>query len=106
MTLPRRLAPIVGLCIAFGSARAQDAAVRIAADPRIELMAIVFRLSGGGFDQAHYVQYDSAVRRQFEPHRAHEAVALARELHEKRAVGFSTVMALAIAFEPFPSLGL
>ena len=67
-------------------------------------MAIVFRLGGAGFDQTNYVQYDSAIRRHFEPFRAHEAVALARELHDKRDVGFSTVMSLAIAFGSLPDL--
>jgi hypothetical protein len=104
--LARRLAPIVALCCSLASARAQDPSVRIAADPRIELMAIVFRLGGGGFDQTNYVQYDSAIRRQFEPFRTHEAVGLAHELHDKYDVGFSTVMSLAIAFTPLPALEL
>ena len=106
MTLARRIAPLAAMCLALGSAHAQDATVRVAADPRIELMAIVFRLGGGGFDQTNYVQYDSAIRRQFDPFRTHEAVALARELHDKYDVGFSTVMSLAIAFEPLPALAL
>lgn len=107
MRLVRRIAPFLALGVALGPARAQDSSVRIAADPRIELAAIVFRLAGASeFSQAHYVQYDSAVRRHFEPYRTHEAITLARELREKRDVGYSTVMALAIAFEPFPGLEL
>jgi hypothetical protein len=101
-----RFTPFLALCIALGSVRAQGSTVRVAADPRIELLAIVFRLAGGGFSTNNYVQYDSAVRRQFEPFRTHEAVTLARELHDKRDVGFSTVMSLAIAFEPLPGLEL
>lgn len=101
-----RIAPLIALCAAAGAAQPQGPSVRVASDQRIELMAIVFRLAGGGFDQNNYVQYDSAVRRHFEPFRAHEAITLARELHEKRDVGFSTVMSLAIAFEPLPGLEL
>jgi len=107
MTLARWLVPLLALCAAAGSVGAQQGSVRIAADPRVELVAIVFRLGGASeFSQADYAQYDSAVRRSFEPHRTHEAVALARELRERRGVSFSTVMSLAIALEPFPALGL
>jgi uncharacterized protein DUF4932 len=107
MTLGRWLTTLLALCAALGPARAQDGAVRIASDSRLELVAIVFRLGGASeFSQAQYAQYDSAVRRHFEPFRAHEVVALARELHDKRDIGFSTVMALAIAFGPLPGLEL
>jgi hypothetical protein len=106
MRYARHLALVLALCTAVGAAQSQTSSVRIAPDPRIELMAIVFRFAGGGFDQNNYVQYDSAVRRHFEPFRAHEAITRARELHDKRDVGFSTVMSLAIAFEPLPGLGL
>jgi uncharacterized protein DUF4932 len=109
--LGRGLASLVALCAALcaalGSARAQGAAVRIASDSRLDLVATVFRLGGASeFSQADYAQYDSAVRRHFERFRAHEAVALARELHDTRGVRFSSVMALAIAFGPLPGLEL
>jgi hypothetical protein len=111
MILPRRLASgaalCAALCAALAPARGQGASVHIAADPRLELVAIVFRLGGASeFSQADYAQYDSAVRGHFDRFRTHEAVVLARELHEKRDVGFSTVMALAIAFGPLPELEL
>ncbi|HET7456882.1 MAG TPA: DUF4932 domain-containing protein [Gemmatimonadaceae bacterium] len=107
MSAARLVAPLVALCAALASAGAQDANVRIAPDTRLELVAIVFRMGGASeFSQAQYAQYDSAVRRHFEPFREHEAVALARDLHDHRGVGFSTVMSLAIAFEPLPGLGL
>jgi len=63
-------------------------APRIAADPRIELLAIVFRLAGASeFSQNQYAEYDADVVRQFGAFRGHEAVTLARDLHDKRDVG-------------------
>jgi hypothetical protein len=107
MSLASRLAPVAALCTALCSARAQGAAVRITPDQRLELVAIVFRLGGASeFSQADYAQYDSAVRGHFDRFRTHEAVALARDLREKRGVTSSTVMALAIAFGPLPGLEL
>src|SRR5512133_3986928 len=107
MTPARLLAPLAALCAALANAGAQSTTVRVAPDTRLELLAIVFRMGGASeFSQTQYAQYDSAVRRHFEPFREHEAVALARDLHDKRGVAFSTVMALAISFAPLPALEL
>jgi hypothetical protein len=96
---------VLSLALATGTLIAQTSLPRIAADPRIELLAIVFRLAGASeFSQNRYVEYDADVQRQFGPFRDHEAVVLARDLHERREVTYSTVMRLAIALGPPPAL--
>lgn len=78
---------------------------RIAADPRVELLAIVFRLAGASeYTQNHYAQYDADVVHQFGAFRDHEAVVLARDLHDRRDVTYSTVMRLAIVLGAPPAL--
>mgnify|MGYP002780361599 CR=1 FL=1 len=100
----------------LGGARAQPpshgstpapTAARIAAEPRLELAAIVFRLGGAReFANTQYAPYDSALRAHFAPFAEHEAVALARDLHDRRGITFSRVMSLAIALDSLPTLAL
>lgn len=100
-----RWSTVLILALATSTLAAQTSPPRIAADPRIELVAIVFRLAGAPeFSQNRYVEYDADVRRQFGTFREHEAVVLARDLHQKREVTYSIVMSLAIALGPPPAL--
>jgi hypothetical protein len=93
------------LTLATSASTAQTSPPRIAVDPRVELLAIVFRLAGAPeFSQNRYAEYDADVRRQFGRFRHHQAVPLARDLHQTREVSYSTVMRLAIALGPPPTL--
>ncbi len=66
----------------------------------------MFRLAGASeFSQNRYADYHADVQRRFGTFRDHEAVVLARDLHERREVTYSTVMHLAIALGPPPALG-
>jgi hypothetical protein len=74
-------------------------------DRRVELMAILFKLAGAGeFNQNNFKQYNADIERHFGPFRGHEAVTLARELHDRHGVTFSGVMALPIRLTDPPEL--
>lgn len=67
-------------------------------------MAILFKLAGAGeFNQNNFKTYQADIERWFGTFRSHEAVALARELHDN-GVAFSSVMALAIRLTEPPEL--
>lgn len=79
--------------------------LRIGVDLRIELFAILFKLAGAGeFNQNNYKQYQADIERHFGPFRNHEAVALARELHDQHGVAFAAVMAIPIRLSDPPEL--
>ncbi len=100
-----RWSAVLILALAASTSTAQTSPPRIAADPRVELLAIVFRLAGASeFSHNRYAEYDADVQRQFGRFRDHQAVVLARDLHQKREVDYSAVMRLAIALGPPPAL--
>jgi len=83
--------------------RAQSAQVGV--DPRVELMSIIFRLAGANeYSQGRIPAYNAAIDKWFGPHRDHEAVRIARELHEHQGVGFDAVMSMAIHVKDVESL--
>ena len=85
--------------------RATAQAPRIGVDRRVELMAILFKLAGNPeYNQNNFVQYNADIERHFGPFRNHEAVALARGLHERYNTGFSGVMGIAIRVTDPPEL--
>jgi hypothetical protein len=66
-------------------------------DPRIELLAILFRLAGNPeYAQVRVPAYDAAIEAHFRPHAEHPAVLLARQLRTSRGVSFDAVMSMAI----------
>jgi hypothetical protein len=66
-------------------------------DPRVELMAILFRLAGNPeYAQVRVPAYDAAIEAHFWPHVDHPAVHLARQLRASRSVSFDAVMSMAI----------
>src|SRR5256714_7560928 len=87
-----------------GSPLAQSSQLRVGVDRRVELMVILFKLAGASeFNQNNFKTYQADIERQFGSFRNHEAVAIARELHEN-GVAFSSVMALAIRLTDPPEL--
>jgi hypothetical protein len=66
-------------------------------DPRMELLAILFRLAGNPeYAQVRVPAYDAAIEAHFRPHAEHPAVLLARQLRTSRGVSFDAVMSMAI----------
>ncbi|HET9134773.1 MAG TPA: DUF4932 domain-containing protein [Gemmatimonadales bacterium] len=82
------------LFVAPLTARAQSLTVGV--DPRVELMAIVFRLAGATeFVNNDLVGYAAAVDAHFAPFAGHEVVQVARELRRTHGIGFDKVMGMA-----------
>ena len=70
---------------------------RIAADPRIVLLSIVFRLAGNReYNQCRVPSYCEDVDKYFAPFKGHEAIRLARELNQKPGINYDAVMSKAI----------
>lgn len=66
-------------------------------DPRVELLAIIFRLAGNPeYSQGLVPAYDRAIAEHFAPWRGHEAVRLAADFRQRRGVSFDAVMSMAI----------
>lgn len=78
------------------SGESQEPPAEVRADPRVELMAIVWRLAGSHvFDRGGLEPYVTDADRHFGPYRDHPAVARARELLEM-GVDYSAVMSIAV----------
>jgi len=70
---------------------------RIAADPRIELLSIVFHLAGNPeYNQCRVPAYCESVDRYFAPFKGDEAIRVAREWSEKYGISYDAVMSMAI----------
>jgi hypothetical protein len=66
-------------------------------DPRIELVAVVFRLAGSPeYNMGRVPAYVQAIDSHFAAHREHPAVIEARRLRDQRGIGFDAVMSFAI----------
>jgi hypothetical protein len=71
--------------------------VPVTVDPRVELMAVIFRLAGNPeYSRCKIASYAKAVDEHFGPFRDHEAVKLARNLRRTRRVSFDAVMSMAV----------
>ena len=74
-------------------------------DRRVELFAILFKLAGAGeFNQNNFKPYQADIERHFGPFRNHEAVTLARELHDQHGVAFASAMTIPIRLTDPPQL--
>jgi hypothetical protein len=72
----------------------------IGVDPRVELMATVFRLAEAReFVNNDLVGYADAVDAHFGPFRNHDVVRIARELRAANGVGYDAVMGMAAHLE-------
>src|SRR5713101_8121350 len=78
---------------------------QVGVDLRVELMSIVFRLAGNSeYSEARVPAYAQAIEAHFASVRNHEAVRLARELHQSNGVSHDAVMSLAVHVEDAFSL--
>ena len=78
--------------------------ITIGVDRRVELLAILFKLAGAGeFNQNNFKQYNTDIERHFGSFRGHDAVTLARGLHDRHRVSFSNVMAVSIRLSDPPA---
>jgi hypothetical protein len=85
----------LALLLAVLPALAQPA--RIAVDPRIELLSIVFHLAGSSeYNQCRVPAYCEDVDQYFAPFKDDEAIRIAREVREKSSVSYDAVMSMAI----------
>jgi len=71
--------------------------LRVAVDPRVELMSLIFRLAGNPeYNTARVESYAEDAEKQFGKFRGHAVVNLARKLRDTRGVSYDAVMSMAI----------
>jgi hypothetical protein len=90
---------VIAFLIISGCRRGGDAepAVLVAADPRVELMSLIFRLAGNPeYNQGRIASYNQAVEKYFSAFKDHEAVKLATRLRETQGISYDAVMSLAV----------
>ncbi len=77
--------------------RASQPELRVAVDPRVELLSLLFRLAGNPeYNQGRVAPYTTDVEKQFRPFAEHAAVKLARELRQRQGVSYDACMAMAV----------
>jgi hypothetical protein len=104
MKRSRSILLLVFCLILPGPLRALQAP-RVAVDPRIELLTIVFRLAGNAeYSQCQFPAYSRAINEWFAPWKDHEAVQIARELRNRYGIGYDAPINLAIHLGPLPDL--
>jgi Domain of unknown function (DUF4932)/Bacterial Ig-like domain len=80
-------------------------APRVAVDPRVELMSVIFRLAGNSeYNQGRVPAYNAAIDKWFAPFRDHEAVQVAREFRTKYGASFDAPMAMAVNLKDIDTL--
>jgi len=81
-------------------------ALRVAVDPRVELLSVIFRLAGNPeYNRAAVPGYAEEVEKHFGPYREHEVVKLGRKLRATRGVSFDAVMSMAVHLADARTLG-
>lgn len=74
-------------------------------DERVELLSIVFRLAGNPeYSMSPLDSYTGDIDTYFAPYKNHPVVVLARKLAATNAIGFDTVMSMAVHLSPPPAL--
>ncbi len=82
-----------------------ESAVRVTADPRVELMSLIFRLAGNPeYNQGRIASYNEAVEKHFSAFKDHDAVKLATRLRETQGISYDAVMSLAVHITDADSL--
>ena len=77
--------------------RAKEPPLRVAVDPRVELVSIIFRLAGNPeYGRGQVGSYTRDADQHFAPFKDHAVVAIARKLRQTRRVGYDAPMALAV----------
>jgi hypothetical protein len=80
--------------------------LRVAVDPRVELMSVIFRLAGNPeYNRGAVPGYVEEVEKHFGPFRDHEVVKLARKLRQTRGVSYDAVMSMAVHLSDARTLG-
>lgn len=80
-------------------------AIRVLVDPRVELMAIVFRLAGHPeYSMGRVRSYTADVDRHFAAFKDHPVVARARQLRKARGISYNAPMSLAVHLTNPPAL--
>ncbi len=100
---------LIGVLCACGLSGicAEKADVEVAADPRVELMAVVFRLGGNPeFRQSPVPEYNKKITEHFLPFAAHPVVAMAKELRSKHGVSYDAVTSMAVHLSDIDGLKL
>ena len=98
------------LAAGFGQAAAENggtaARVAVSADPRVELMSIIFRLAGNReYNRGAVRSYVEDVEKHFGPFKDHPAIKYAAELSKKNRVSYDAVMTMAVHTTDTVSLG-
>ncbi|MFZ1932148.1 MAG: DUF4932 domain-containing protein [Thermoguttaceae bacterium] len=76
---------------------AKTPACRVAVDPRVELMCVIFRLAGNReYNRSSLRGYVDDVTKQFGPFRDHAVVKLAQKLHGTRGISYDAPMSMAV----------
>jgi hypothetical protein len=75
-------------------------ALKVAVDPRVELISIIFRLAGNPeYNQARVDSYAADVEKQFRPFASHAVVKLARRLRRDDGVSYDACMSMAVQLQ-------
>lgn len=78
---------------------------RVGVDPRVELMGIIFRLSGDPqYTQGRIPSYNAAIDSHFARFRDHEAIRMAHRLREKYGVSYDAVVNIAVHVSDIESM--
>ncbi len=86
---------------------AEKLSIEVAADPRVELMAVVFRLAGNPeYRQSLVPEYNKRITEYFQPFAAHPVVAMAKELRSKHDVSYDAVSSMAVHLSSIDNLKL
>ncbi len=104
-----QLACLLGMVLLGHAVMAQEkSGIQISADPRVELMSIVFRLAGNQeYNMANSkCPYTEAVDEYFMIYKNHPLIQTARRLREKYGVSYDAPMSLAVHIDNVPSLAL
>lgn len=81
-------------------------AITVSVDPRVELMAVIFRLAGNKeYSEGKVPSYVRDVEEHFGPFKKHPAVELAAKLSRTRGVSYDAVMKMAVHMTDTVSLG-
>lgn len=90
-------------CPFFSQGRQNEPDVRV--DPRVELMSLIFRLSGNPeYNQNRLPFYIQDVEEYFGKFRNHDAAQMAKQLRQSRGVSFDAVMSMAIHVKDVDSM--
>jgi hypothetical protein len=83
----------------------QSTTLEVIVDPRVELLATIFRLAGADeYDGGSFPRYAADVQRHFAPFKDHPAVEMAKRLRATRGISYDAVMSFAIHLTDFPAL--